>query len=79
MVFSPLLSFSKVIRAWLNDELHNNNHGIALDQAWIWMEELLQREKSGDVNLGPAPDLFSAILKTSAQTVSRGEGVLKIG
>ena len=52
---------------------------MALDQAWIWMEELLQRENSGDVALGPAPELFSAILKTAAITTSRGEGVLRIG
>jgi hypothetical protein len=64
-------SFSKVIRAWLNDELISPQYGLpgsSLTQAWNWFNDLLSREKHGAV-LGPTPELFSAILKTAARTV----------
>jgi hypothetical protein len=67
-------SFSKVIRAWLNDELNMPQYGLpgsSLMHAWNWMNELLNREKHGEAAaLGPTPELFSAILKTAARTVS---------
>lgn len=76
-------SFSKVIRAWLTEELHQHNtHGLpgsSLEKAWKWFDDLLQREKKGEMDLGPAPDLFSSILKTAARTSARGENVLTIG
>lgn len=64
-------SFSKVIRAWLMDELHHHHYGLpgsSLEKAWQWFDELLKRER-GEVGLGPAPDLFGHILKTAARTV----------
>ena len=71
------VSFSKVIRAWLNDELNNDKVGLpgsSLENGWRNMEELLKREKKGSGNndLGPAPELFTSILKTAATTVSMG-------
>ena len=67
-------SFSKVIRAWLNDELNLPQYGLpgsSLMHAWNWLNELLNREKHGEAAmLGPTPELFSAILKTAARTVS---------
>jgi hypothetical protein len=67
-------SFSKVIRAWLNDELNLPQYGLpgsSLMQAWNWLNELLTRENHGEAAvLGPTPELFSAILKTAARTVS---------
>ena len=65
-------SFSKVIRSWLNDELKNQREtsGQSLENAWTWLKELLEREKRGDPDLGPAPELFTAMLKTAAKTVS---------
>ena len=65
-------SFSKVIRSWLNDELKNQREtsGQSLENAWTWLKELLEREKRGDPDPGPAPELFTAMLKTAAKTVS---------
>jgi len=83
-------SFSKVIRAWLNDESNGEKGraqyglpGLSVENAWRWLDELLRREKKqGDCSnggsntgesvglVGPAPDLFSSILKTAARTVS---------
>lgn len=66
-------SFSKVIRAWLNAELQEPQYGPpgqGLSHASRWMDELLRREKRGYDDIGPAPDLFSSILKTAAMTVS---------
>lgn len=74
-------SFSKVIRAWLMDELNHNHYGLpgsSLEKAWKWFDELLKRER-GERGLGPAPDLFSSILKTAARTSACGENVLTIG
>jgi hypothetical protein len=67
-------SYSKVIRAWLDDEMNGNQYGYpgaSLTNASNWLNKLLDCEKSGDdhVLLGPAPELFSAILKTAARTV----------
>jgi len=67
-------SYSKVIRAWLDDEMNGNQYGYpgaSLMNAFNWLNKLLDCEKSGDdhVLLGPAPELFSAILKTAARTV----------
>ena len=67
-------SFSKVIRAWLNDELNQPQYGLpgsSLMQAWNWLNELLTRENQSEAAvLGPTPELFSTILKTAARTVS---------
>jgi len=74
-------SFSKVIRAWINDEL-NNPYGLpgsSVENAWRWLDELLQREKKDDSDLGPAPELFPAILKAAAKTSACGENLLTIG
>lgn len=67
-------SYSKVIRAWLDDEMNGNQYGYpgaSVTNASNWLNKLLECEKSGDdhVLLGPAPELFSAILKTAARTV----------
>jgi len=67
-------SFSIVIRAWLQDELNSESQyrlpGSSIENAYSWLDELLQREERGDIDLGPAPELFSSILKTAARTVS---------
>mmetsp|Transcript_13609 Transcript_13609/g.22184 ORF Transcript_13609/g.22184 Transcript_13609/m.22184 type:complete len:225 (-) Transcript_13609:1678-2352(-) len=75
-------SFSKVIRAWNLDELHEKQYGLpgsSVENAWRWLDELLQRERKGDVDLGPAPELFSSILKTAARSSARGENMLTVG
>ena len=74
-------SFSKVIRAYLNKELDKRNYGIPgehLEIAFSWLKELVKREESGNSELGPAPDLFSTMLKTAAKTTARGENILDI-
>ena len=74
-------SYSKVIRAWLRDELLNDDHlgvhGSSVEKAWEWLEELLALEKDGHV--GPAPELFTSILKTAARSNARGENLLSVG
>ena len=77
-------SYSKVIRAWLDDEMNGNQYGYpgaSVTNASNWLNKLLDCEKSGEDNLllGPAPELFSAILKTAARTNARGEILLTIG
>eukprot|EP00804_Cyclotella_cryptica_P002909 CCRYP_013272-RA/>CCRYP_013272-RA protein AED:0.03 eAED:0.03 QI:850/1/1/1/0.33/0/4/946/716 len=76
-------SFSKVIRAWLQDEINNQQQyglsGLSCENAWKWLKELLEREKMGHPDLGSAPELFSSILKTAARTKSRGENLLILG
>lgn len=77
-------SFSKVIRAWLHDEMNDQQQhglpGLSCENAYKWLKELLDREKSGDYpDLGSAPDLFASILKTAAKTRSRGENILTVG
>jgi hypothetical protein len=77
-------SYSKVIRAWLDDEMNGNQYGYpgaSVTNASNWLNKLLDCEKSGEDNLllGPAPELFSAILKTAARTSARGEILLTIG
>ena len=76
-------SFSKVIRAWMHDEMNNRHEyglsGQSCENAFRWLEELLKREKACDSGLGPAPDMFTGLLKTAAKTKSRGENILTIG
>ncbi|KAL7482440.1 hypothetical protein ACHAW6_008115 [Cyclotella cf. meneghiniana] len=77
-------SFSKVIRAWLQEETKNRTprsglSGLGCENAWKWLKEMLERERSGCADLGPAPELFSSILKTAARTPSRGENLLILG
>lgn len=76
-------SFSKVIRAWLRDEINHQQKyglsGVSCENAWKWLKELLEREKSGQSSLGSAPDLFASVLKTAAKTSSRGENLLIVG
>ncbi|KAL9185104.1 hypothetical protein ACHAXT_002881 [Thalassiosira profunda] len=75
-------SFSKVIRAWLQDELQNSQYGLpgsSVENAWGWLEELLHREQKGDVDLGPAPDLFQSTIKTAARSSACGENMLTVG
>jgi hypothetical protein len=77
-------SFSKVIRAWLHDEMSNIQQqrglsGRGIENAWKWLRELLEREKADGPAVGPAPDLFIAILKTAAKTDYVGENLLAIG
>lgn len=70
-----------MIRAWLQDELNNQNivPGSSLEGAFNWLNELLDRERNDeDGLLGPAPDLFHAILKTAARSDANGERVLII-
>ena len=66
-------SFSILIRAWLQDEMNSSEKyrmpGSSIEHTYHWLDELLQREAQGNVDLGPAPELFSAILKTAARTV----------
>ena len=76
-------SFSKVIRSWLHDELNNQQKcglsGVSCENAWKWLKEMLEREKSSQFDLSTAPDLFASVLKTAARTSSRGENVLTVG
>ncbi|KAL7520984.1 hypothetical protein ACHAWX_005674 [Stephanocyclus meneghinianus] len=77
-------SFSKVIRAWLQEETKHRTprsglSGLGCENAWKWLKEMLERERSGCADLGPAPELFSSILKTAARTPSRGENLLIVG
>lgn len=77
-------SYSKVIRAWLHDEMNNQQKhvtlpGLSCENAWAWLKELLQKEKEGIHNLGPAPDLYASILKTAARTKSSGDNILTVG
>ncbi len=71
-------SFSKVIRAWLKDELLNQSgvQGSSLEKAWANLNELMSLEAQGDV--GPAPELFTSILKTAARSEGRGENLLAV-
>ena len=66
-------SYSKVIRAWLDDEMNGPHYGLpgsSCVHASNWLNKLLDKEKSGEASMvGPAPELFSAILKTAARTV----------
>lgn len=66
-------SYSKVIRAWLDDEMNGPHYGLpgsSCINASNWLNKLLDKERSGEaMMLGPAPELFSAILKTAARTV----------
>ena len=75
-------SFSKVIRAWVQDELEGreDNHrlpGSSLANAQRWLQELLDREGSGDVKLGPAPELFLLIMKGAARSRAASIAVLE--
>ena len=77
-------SFSKVIRSWLQEEMNHQTpryglSGLSCENAWKWLKELLERERMGHSDLGPAPELFSSILKTAARTPSRGENLLILG
>jgi hypothetical protein len=76
-------SFSKVIRAWLHDEMNSTHQyglsGRSCENAWKWLKELIEREKRGTADLGPAPELFSSILKTAARSESKGENLLTVG
>jgi hypothetical protein len=76
-------SFSKVIRAWLHDEMNNQQKqdlpGLSCENAFYWLKELLERERVGAPDLGSAPDLFASILKTAARTHSKGENLLSVG
>jgi hypothetical protein len=72
-------SYSKVIRAWLKDELLNQQLGVqgsSVERAWAWLDELMTLEEHGDV--GPAPELFTSILKTAARSEGRGENLLAV-
>lgn len=67
-------SYSKVIRAWLDDEMNGHHYGLPPGSGCItasdWLQKLLDKEKSNEADkLGPAPELFAAILKTAARTV----------
>ena len=66
-------SYSKVIRAWLDDEMNGPHYGLpgsSCVHASNWLNKLLEKEKSGEASMvNPAPELFSAILKTAARTV----------
>jgi hypothetical protein len=66
-------TYSKVIRAWLDDEMHGPHYGLpgsSCITASNWLQKLLDKEKSSEADkLGPAPELFCAILKTAARTV----------
>ncbi|KAL7545361.1 hypothetical protein ACHAWF_008710, partial [Thalassiosira exigua] len=73
--------FSKVIRAWIQDELNNPHKGLpgsSLENASNWLDELLHREKVCGADLGPAPDLFAIILKAAARTSARSENLLTL-
>ena len=75
-------SFSKVIRAFVKDELEGpeNDHrlpGSSLANAERWLRELLERESSGDVKLGPAPELFLLIIKGAARSRAAPIAVLE--
>lgn len=74
-------SFSKVIRAWLQDELQSpyGLPGTSCENAWRWLKELARREKEDNSDLGTALDLFSNVLKTAAMTSARGDNVLSVG
>ena len=75
-------SFSKVIRAWTQNEMNNPAYGLpgsSCENAWKWLDELLQREKKDRPDLGPAPELFSSILKTAAMTDATSENLLSVG
>lgn len=76
-------SFSKVIRAWLHDEMNNHQQqglpGLSCENAFYWLKELLERERAGAPNLGSAPDLYQSILKTAARTHSRQDNLLSVG
>ena len=77
-------SYSKVIRAWLHDEMNNQQHrglpaGLSCENAWAWLKKLLQKEKEGVPYLGSAPDLYASILKTAARTQSSGDNILTVG
>ena len=72
-------SYSKVIRAWLKDELKNQRFGVpgsSVEKAWAWLDELMALEEQGSV--GPAPDLFTSIIKTAARSEGRGENLLAV-
>ena len=72
-------SYSKVIRAWLKDELLNQHVGVqgsSVERAWAWLDELMALEEHGDV--GPAPELFTSILKTAAWSEGRTENLLAV-
>lgn len=71
-------SYSKVIRAWLKDELLNQSvvQGSSVERAWANLNELMSLEAQGDV--GPAPELFTSILKTAARSEGRGENLLAV-
>ncbi|KAK1744610.1 pentatricopeptide repeat-containing protein [Skeletonema marinoi] len=71
-------SYSKVIRAWLKDELLNQLgvQGSSVERAWANLDELMSLEAQGDV--GPAPELFTSILKTAARSEGRGENLLAV-
>ncbi|KAL3809581.1 hypothetical protein ACHAXA_005797 [Cyclostephanos tholiformis] len=64
-------TYSKVIRAWLDDEIRGPHYGLpgsSCIAASNWLQKLLEKEKSEADKLGPAPELFSAILKAAAKT-----------
>lgn len=76
-------SFSKVIRAWLQEELSNTNQyglpGTSLENAFNWLQELMEREKTNKSDLGSSPDLYKAILKTAARTDATSKNILVVG
>jgi len=75
-------SFSKVIRAWTRNALNTSNHSLqsySIENARRWLEELLQRESQGQSELGPAPELFSSILKSAATCHDDSESLLSVG
>lgn len=72
-------SYSKVIRAWLKDELLNQSSGVqgsSVERAWANLNELISLEAQGSV--GPAPELYTSILKTAARSEGRGENLLAV-
>ena len=72
-------SYSKVIRAFVSEELHSqHSSGESIEKAWGLLQELIERERQEESNFGTAPDLFNTILKTAARSKAHRENVLNV-